>query len=165
MGAIETQRSRAAADWLTATHPNPGEAIADWRRCGLALFPVGTAWDIIKLGPTNPAEEAEQRPMLTALGITGPVAHDPYLGVYFVLVPVGTAATWKLAGTEARGDSASAASFIGLPSLGRFDPTPPHRLRWVIPPDGTGHLTDPEQLHAALVARANTTAATAEETP
>jgi hypothetical protein len=77
----------------------------------------------------------------------GPVIWDYGLvhPVLYFLVPVGTAATWSVGGTETLGEAA----FIGVPGATTIEPPGPH---WLCPPDPDApeSLVDAERLAEAL---------------
>ena len=65
--------------------------------------------------------------------------NDARMGFF---VPPGTAARWLGTGVRAAGPG----TWIVVPYPGR----PTGGVRWLVPPDGTGHLTDPVHLELAL---------------
>ncbi|WP_441250035.1 hypothetical protein [Kitasatospora sp. McL0602] len=127
-----------AADWLAAAAAEPAACHREWAAGCLALLPAGRGWDVL-LVPGRLAE-----PTLTTLtrfcARQGPVyAYDDRLGF---LVPAGTAARWVGTGIGAAGPG----SWIALPHPARTGGD----LRWRVPPDGSGMLTDPVLLELAL---------------
>ncbi|MFB8236168.1 ATP-binding protein [Kitasatospora purpeofusca] len=114
--------------WLTAALPRTAraEAVRRWHQGKTAPLPAGTHFDVVT------AEQRRAKPvvdLLRALGIRpGPVLQADGRVVHF-LVPPGS--TWPaLTGTVHH-------------TTGRTILFPrPGTRNWVIPPDGTGNLTD-----------------------
>lgn len=147
-----TATTTRSVEWLASTHPDPPKAHAGWYRRQTVLFPAGHVWDAVELPATTDSTAGQAA--LHELGISGPVAHDPRQRIYYVLVPAGTAARSSLPGTQCLGNSGDrdrSDCWVGLPSPARVAGPGQH---WAIPPDGTGRLTNPEELRAALVAHA-----------
>jgi hypothetical protein len=134
----------AAAHWLAAASSESAQVNSDWQEWGLALMPVGRLWDVVKVLAVDEGSEMAAAGFM-GCGIDGPVILDPHSGVHYLLVPRGTAETWSVPGTECLGD----ACYLGVPFPSRLSPPGCH---WVIPPDGSGVLVDPQRLHAALEA-------------
>ncbi|TVL94565.1 hypothetical protein CD790_05325 [Streptomyces sp. SAJ15] len=131
-----------ALEWLASAAPDPGACRWEWERhpLGVALLPAGRLWDVLILpGRLGMAalDVLQRRP-----DRPGPVIgayHDARVGF---LVPVGTTDHWV--GTGVRG--AGAGSWVVVPHPGR-----PHGgVRWLVPPDGSGRLTDPGALELAM---------------
>lgn len=118
--------------WLASADPDPDHAHRWWTAQGIALVPLGRAWEAVRI------DSAPQ-----SLSVDGPIISDVGGAVLYVLVPVGTARTWAVPGTEVLGDTA----YLTIPALGRTEPPGPY---WLQPPAVPGHLVDPEQLHEAL---------------
>ncbi|WP_030243556.1 hypothetical protein [Streptomyces sp. NRRL S-350] len=126
--------------WLAQVAPDPEAFREHWERTGLGLMllPAGRRWDVLtvpgRLG--HPAleilETAPCGPALTDFG-------DEHVSF---LVPVGTAARWV--GTGVRG--AGEGTWIVVPHPERSS----RGVRWLVPPDGSGRLTDPVLLELAL---------------
>ncbi|MEW1659660.1 MULTISPECIES: bifunctional DNA primase/polymerase [unclassified Streptomyces] len=140
----------AAVDWLVSAAPDPDACRRAWERnpLGVTLLEAGRLWDVLIVeGPLG-------RPALEALARsrerTGPVLSDFRGARTGFLVPPGTTAGWL--GTGVRG--AGPGTWIVVPYPGRAT----GGVRWLVPPDGTGTLTDPVALelalHAAVAARA-----------
>ncbi|MFB7129783.1 hypothetical protein [Kitasatospora sp. NPDC056273] len=126
--------------WLAQAAPDP-EAFRDqWERTGLGLvlLPAGRRWDVLSV----PGRLG--RPAVEVLDprTRGPVLTDFGGGQVSFLVPVGTAARWI--GTGVRG--AGEGTWIVVPHPGRRS----RGVRWLVPPDGSGRLTDPVLLELAL---------------
>ncbi|WP_329498402.1 bifunctional DNA primase/polymerase [Kitasatospora herbaricolor] len=132
----------AGLDWLAEAAPDPEACRREWHRggAGLLLLPAGRRWDVLLVAGSL------GRPALAALarhpGRPGPVYADfggEHLGF---LVPVGTAARWLGTGVRTAGNG----SWIVVPHpAGRGS-----GVRWLVPPDGSGRLTDPALLEFAL---------------
>ncbi|CAM5259666.1 hypothetical protein [Streptomyces fumanus] len=132
-----------AVEWLTSVAPDPEACRRAWERdpLGITLLPAGRAWDVLIL----PARLGY--PTLDVLGRIldqpGPVLADFGDARTGFFVPPGTAARWL--GTGIR--TAGAGTWIVVPYPGR---PPAGAIRWLIPPDGSGTLTDPALLELAL---------------
>jgi len=136
-----TPRDRAV-DWLAAAAPDPEACRREWERTGLgvALLPAGRIWDVL-LVPGDLGQLTHS--VLARLpGGAGPVFADfgdEHLGF---LVPVGTAARWVGTGLRGAGDG----TWVVVPHpAGRS-----RGVRWLVPPDGSGRLTDLVLLELAL---------------
>ncbi|MFI6894346.1 hypothetical protein ACIBM4_09565 [Streptomyces sp. NPDC050256] len=134
---------RAAVEWLASVAPDPGACRWEWERNpqGVALLPAGRRWDVLIL----PGELGYQTlDVLTRLiDRPGPVLAgfgDARMGFF---VPPGTAARWV--GTGVRG--AGSGTWIVVPHPGR---AVVGKVRWLIPPDGSGTLTDATLLELAM---------------
>ncbi|MEU5159321.1 hypothetical protein AB0G74_06865 [Streptomyces sp. NPDC020875] len=136
-------RGRTAVEWLVTAAPDPEGCRWEWERhpLGVALLPAGRRWDVLIV----PGELG--RPALDVLDrLTdrpGPVLLD--LGAYRTgfFVPAGTAARWVGTGVRAAGRG----TWIVVPYPGRATGG---GIRWLVPPDGSGALTDPALLELAL---------------
>ncbi|MFG2734345.1 hypothetical protein ACGFX7_05940 [Streptomyces harbinensis] len=120
-----------AAEWLVSACRDPEGRLRWLASAGQAILPLGICWDAVRI----PAGTSPLPP--------GPIAQDP-LGALYALVPVGTAATWSARDTEPMG----APRYLQLPAPHR---TGPPGIYWVQPPDGSGLLVDPDELHQALL--------------
>ncbi|MFG2427853.1 hypothetical protein [Streptomyces sp. NPDC048590] len=134
--------AKAAIAWLASVAPNPAACRAEWERDprGVALLPAGRLWDVLIVpgGLGHPTLDVLTRlvsrpgPVLAGFG-------EARMG-YFV--PPGTAARWV--GTGIRGVGRGA--WIVVPRPGATV----GGARWIIPPDGSGVLTDATLLELAL---------------
>ncbi|SDP05652.1 bifunctional DNA primase/polymerase [Actinacidiphila guanduensis] len=134
--------ARTAVDWLVSAAADPQGTRFEWERnpLGVVLLPAGRLWDVLilpgRIGyPTLDVlgRMAEQPgPVLADFG-------DERMGFF---VPPGTAARWLGTGVRAVGRG----TWIVVPYPGR----PTGGVRWLVPPDGTGHLTDPVLLELAM---------------
>ncbi|MER7762481.1 hypothetical protein [Streptomyces sp. NPDC097619] len=133
---------KAAVDWLAQVAPDPDACRWEWERnpLGVVLLPAGRRWDVLIL----PGDLG--RPALEVMDLLaprpGPVLADfgeERLGFF---VPPGTAARWV--GTGVRG--AGGGTWIVVPHPGRDT----GGMHWVVPPDGSGLLTDPVVLELAM---------------
>ncbi len=134
--------TRAAVEWLVSAARDPRCCRRRWERDphGVVLLPAGRCWDLLvmaaRLGrPTLRVLEGFARP-------PGPVLADHGGGRVGFFVPPGTAAGWT--GTGVRG--AGPGHWVVVPYPGR----PTDAARWLVPPDGSGRLTDPAALERAL---------------
>ncbi|MFJ8824403.1 hypothetical protein ACIREE_21770 [Streptomyces sp. NPDC102467] len=134
--------AEAAVEWLVAVAPDPEACRWEWERnpLGVALLPAGKQWDVLIL----PGELGY--PTLDVLtrvvDRTGPVLADFGDARMGFFVPAGTAARWL--GTGVR--SAGRGTWIVVPYPGRSN----GGVRWLVPPDGSGTLTDPGLLELAM---------------
>lgn len=134
--------ARKAVEWLAAAAPDPVSCRWEWERNPLAtaLLPAGRLWDVLvlgrRLGP--PTLDVLRR----MAGGTGPVLADFGTARTGFFVPAGTTGHWL--GTGVRG--VGAGGWIVVPYPGR----PTGGVRWLVPPDGSGRLTDPVLLETAL---------------
>ncbi|TRV71650.1 hypothetical protein FKN01_31485 [Streptomyces sp. 130] len=132
----------AAVEWLASAAPDPVACRRDWERDprGIALLPAGRRWDVLIL----PGElGCPTLDVLTRLiDRPGPVLADFGESRTGFFVPPGTVARW--AGTGVRG--AGSGTWIVVPHPGR----PAGKARWLVPPDGSGTLTDAALLELAM---------------
>ncbi|MCQ9183760.1 hypothetical protein KMT30_32875 [Streptomyces sp. IBSBF 2953] len=134
--------AKTAVEWLASVAPDPEACRWEWERnpLGVALLPAGRAWDVLIL------PGALGRPTLDVLtrivGRPGPVLVDSGDDRMGFFVAPGTATRWL--GTGIR--TAGAGAWIVVPCPGRSTGT----VRWLVPPDGTGTLTDPALLELAM---------------
>ncbi|MFF7341512.1 hypothetical protein ACFZAT_29890 [Streptomyces sp. NPDC008163] len=133
---------RAAVEWLASAAPDPVACRWDWERDprGIALLPAGRRWDVLIL----PGELGYPTlDVLTRLiDRPGPVLADFGESRMGFFVPPGTVARWV--GTGIRG--AGSGTWIVVPHPGR----PAGKVRWLVPPDGSGTLTDATLLELAM---------------
>ncbi|QIJ65021.1 hypothetical protein [Streptomyces sp. JB150] len=134
--------AKTAVDWLASVAPDPDACRWEWERnpLGVTLLPAGKAWDVLilpgRLG--RPTLDVLTR----ILDRPGPVLADSGDARTGFLVPPGTAAHWL--GTGIR--TAGAGTWIVVPYPGR----PAGKVRWLVPPDGSGTLTGPALLELAM---------------
>ncbi|MFE2419195.1 hypothetical protein [Streptomyces hokutonensis] len=134
--------AKTAVEWLASVAPDPEACRWEWERnpMGIALLPAGKAWDVLIL----PGELGY--PTLDVLTRVidqpGPVLVDFGDARMGFLVPPGTAARWL--GTGIR--TAGLGTWIVVPYPGRST----GGVRWLVPPDGSGTLTDPALLELAM---------------
>ncbi|MEV0211424.1 MULTISPECIES: hypothetical protein [unclassified Streptomyces] len=134
--------AKTAVEWLASAAPDPEACRREWERNpqGIALLPAGKAWDVLIL-PSElgyPTLDVLTR----VLDRLGPVLADFGDARMGFLVPPGTAARWLGTGIRTVGDGA----WIVVPYPGRST----SGVRWLVPPDGSGLLTDPALLELAL---------------
>lgn len=134
--------ARNAVEWLVRVAPDPQACRWEWERnpLGVALLPAGKQWDVLIL----PGELGY--PTLDVLtrcvDRTGPVLADFGDARMGFFVPAGTTDRWL--GTGVRG--AGRGTWIVVPYPGRMT----GGVRWLVPPDGSGALTDPDLLELAM---------------
>ncbi|MFF3616458.1 hypothetical protein [Streptomyces sp. NPDC002580] len=133
---------KAAVDWLASVAPDPEACRRQWERNprGIALLPAGRAWDVLilpaRLGyPTLDV-------LTRVIDQPGPVLVDFGDARMGFLVPPGTAARWLGTGVRTAGHG----TWIVVPYPGRST----GGVRWLVPPDGSGTLTDPALLELAM---------------
>lgn len=134
--------ARNAVEWLVSAAPDPGACRWAWERNphGVALLPAGRRWDVLIL----PGELGY--PTLDVLnrlvGRPGPVLADFGEERMGFFVPPGTAGRWI--GTGVR--TAGSGTWIVVPYPGRAA----GKVRWLVVPDGSGTLNDPQLLELAM---------------
>lgn len=138
-----------AVDWLAAAHPDPSSVRRLWLEDARAMLPVGVRWDAIKVPASILRQLAgddpgQVRSLLTETGAAGPTVVDPGRS-YYLLVPRGTAAAWRVHGTECLG----VACYLSTPAPSCTTPPGAH---WLTPPDGTGVLCDPAAVRELVAA-------------
>jgi hypothetical protein len=132
----------SAVEWLVSAAGDPEGVRREWERnpLGVALLPAGRLWDVLILGGELGYPTLD---VLTLLAERpGPVLADfadTRLGFF---VPPGTTSHWLARGVRGVGRG----TWIVVPYPGR----PTGGVRWLIPPDGTGHLNDPGRLELAM---------------
>ncbi|MFJ1642727.1 hypothetical protein ACIPJO_24305 [Streptomyces sp. NPDC086993] len=133
----------AAVEWLVSVAPDPDACRGEWARNsrGVVLLPAGRRWDVLIL----PGELG--RPTLDVLtrlvDRPGPVLSDFGDARMGFFVEPGTVSRWL--GTGVRG--AGQGTWIVVPHPGRASNG---GVRWLIPPDGSGTLTDTTLLELAM---------------
>ncbi|MFZ3567843.1 MULTISPECIES: hypothetical protein [unclassified Streptomyces] len=133
---------KAAVEWLVSVAPDPDACRWEWERNphGVALLPAGERWDVLILpGELGyPTLDVLRR----VIDRPGPVLADFGAARMGFFVPAGTAARWLGTGVRAVGRG----SWIVAPYPGRLA----GGVRWLVPPDGSGTLTDPALLELAM---------------
>ena len=134
--------ARSAVDWLVSVAPDPEGCRREWESnpLGVTMLPAGRLWDVLIIGAHlgYPALDVLHR----MIDRPGPVLADFGDARVGFLVPPGTSTRWLGTGVRAAGRG----TWIVVPYPGR----PSGGVRWLVPPDGTGHLTDPVVLELAL---------------
>ncbi|MDH6578861.1 hypothetical protein [Kitasatospora sp. MAP5-34] len=140
---MESTQRGSAVDWLAEAATDPANCRLEWERTGLGitLLPAGRLWDVLLVpgGLGQPTLAA----LLRLPKGAGPVFADFGDENLGFLVPVGTAGRWI--GTGVRGAGYGTWVVIPHPAAERS-----HGVRWLVPPDGSGALTDPVLLELAL---------------
>ncbi|WP_326596264.1 hypothetical protein [Streptomyces sp. NBC_01803] len=146
-------RTRTAMEWLASAAPDPEACRWEWERhpMGVALLPAGRLWDVLilvgELG--HPTFDVLSR----VIDRPGPVLVDHGSARVGFFVPPGTAGRWLGTGVRAAGRG----SWIVVPHPSRTV----YGVGWLVPPDGSGVLTDPAVLEmsmheaAAVIARSD----------
>ncbi|MFE9856882.1 hypothetical protein [Streptomyces sp. NPDC005780] len=134
---------RAAVEWLASVAPDPDICQWEWERNprGIALLPAGRRWDVLILPGELGSRTLDVLNRL--IDRPGPVLADFGDARMGFFVPPGTAARWV--GTGVRG--AGRGTWIVVPHPGRATA---RGVRWLIPPDGSGTLTDATLLELAM---------------
>jgi hypothetical protein len=141
-GGFVMTGAKTAVEWLASAAPDPEACRWEWERSptGVALLPAGRLWDVLIL----PGELGY--PTLDVLTRVidqlGPVLVDFGDARMGFFVPAGTAGRWL--GTGVR--TAGSGTWIVVPYPGRST----GGVRWLVPPDGSGTLTDPALLELAM---------------
>ncbi|WP_052434235.1 hypothetical protein [Streptacidiphilus melanogenes] len=135
--------SSRAIGWLLRAAPVPGSTLAEWngRPDGSAELAVGVVWDVVRAELELGLEALDR---LRLAGDAGPALCAVAERLVSVLVPVGTAASWS---PPIRGVTAAGR---GQPLRVPFPRVSHGPYHWLIPPDGSGFLTDPAHLRTAL---------------
>ncbi|MBH1934035.1 hypothetical protein I5Q34_06965 [Streptomyces sp. AV19] len=133
---------RSAVEWLASAAPDPGACRREWERnpFGIALLPAGRLWDVLVVPAAlgRPAAELLSRRTRRP----GPVLCDERAGRVGFLVAPGTAGRWVGTGVRGVGDGA----WVVVPHPLRGVAL----IRWLVPPDGSGALTDVAGLEGVL---------------
>ncbi|WP_052869399.1 hypothetical protein [Streptomyces niger] len=133
---------KRAVEWLASVAPDPEACRFEWERNphGVALLPAGLAWDVLIIPGSlgHPTLDV----LTYCLDRPGPVLADFGDSRMGFFVPPGTTDRWV--GTGVRG--VGRGTWIVVPRPGRATGA----IRWLIPPDGHGTLTDPGLLELAL---------------
>ncbi|WP_175541453.1 hypothetical protein [Streptomyces aidingensis] len=127
--------------WLSAAAAEPRACRRAWERdpLGVVLLPAGRRWDVLVL-PAGIGHATLE--VLSGVAVpTGPVLADRDARVGF-FVPPGTAGRWVGTGVRPAGRG----SWIVVPHPGRIS----GGVHWLVPPDGSGLLTDPGVLELAM---------------
>ncbi|QHA07143.1 hypothetical protein GQF42_31010 [Streptomyces broussonetiae] len=134
--------AKTAVEWLASVAPDPEACRWAWERSplGVALLPAGRAWDVLILpGDLGyPTLDVLTR----ILDRPGPVLADFGDNRVGFFVSPGTAARWVGTGIRAAGSG----TWIVVPHPGRTT----RGVRWLVPPDGSGTLTDAALLELAM---------------
>ncbi|MFF3957517.1 hypothetical protein ACFYY1_30535 [Streptomyces sp. NPDC001890] len=134
---------KAAVEWLASVAPDPAACRWEWERSprGIALLPAGRRWDVLILPGAlgHPTLDVLTR----LIDRPGPVLCDFGDARMGFFVAPGTAARWV--GTGVRG--VGQGTWIVVPHPGR---AADGEVRWLIPPDGSGTLTDATLLELAM---------------
>ncbi|MEU6345032.1 hypothetical protein ABZ883_29255 [Streptomyces sp. NPDC046977] len=134
--------ARGAVEWLVSVAPDPETTRWEWERnpLGVTLLPAGRLWDVLIL--TGELGYPTLDVLTRLVDRPGPVLADFGDSRMGFLVPPGTAARWIGTGVRTAGNG----TWIVVPYPGRAT----GGVRWLVPPDGTGHLTDPGVLELAM---------------
>ncbi|MEV5138413.1 hypothetical protein AB0K71_05645 [Streptomyces syringium] len=135
----------AAEEWLAQADPDPDHARLWLRQATILVLPVGHKWAVVRA----PADVGSAAVML---GATGPVMAVETEQRYYFLVAPETVETWEpLPDVACLGSD----TWLEVPHPKVRTPPGPH---WVIPPDGSGRLVDPDVLRANLISAGESSA-------
>ncbi|MES9521587.1 hypothetical protein [Streptomyces capoamus] len=134
--------AQTAVEWLASVAPDPDACRRQWERnpLGVALLPAGRAWDVLILPGDLGLRTLDV--LSRVLDRPGPVLADFGDDRVGFFVPPGTAARWLGTGIRAAGSG----TWIVVPYPGRAT----RGVRWLVPPDGSGTLTDPVLLELVM---------------
>ncbi|MXM67006.1 hypothetical protein GR925_27150 [Streptomyces sp. HUCO-GS316] len=134
--------AKRAVEWLASVAPDPETCRREWERNprGISLLPAGKAWDVLIL--PGRLGYATLDVLTRVLDRPGPVLVDFGDARTGFFVPPGTAAHWLGTGIRTAGPG----TWIVVPYPGRSC----GGIRWLVPPDGSGTLTDPALLELAM---------------
>ncbi|GGW19945.1 hypothetical protein GCM10018980_26240 [Streptomyces capoamus] len=134
--------AKTAVEWLASVAPDPDACRRQWERSplGVALLPAGRAWDVLILPGDLGLRTLDV--LSRVLDRPGPVLADFGDDRVGFFVPPGTAARWLGTGIRAAGSG----TWIVVPYPGRAT----RGVRWLVPPDGSGTLTDPVLLELVM---------------
>ncbi|MGV9879269.1 hypothetical protein [Streptomyces sp. NPDC003006] len=134
--------ARSAVEWLASVAPDPDTCRWEWERDprGVALLPAGRRWDVLIL--PGDLGRSTLDVLTDCVDRPGPVLADFGDCRTGFFVPPGTAARWLGSGVRGVGRGA----WIVVPYPGRTTGA----VRWLVPPDGSGTLTDPVLLELAM---------------
>ncbi|MFI6349878.1 hypothetical protein [Streptomyces sp. NPDC050560] len=134
---------RAAVDWLVSVAPDPAACRRRWAHNPRAVVPLpaGRRWDVL-ITP-DVLGRAALDVLVRLVGRPGPVLDGLGGARIGFFVPAGAAAHWVGTGLSTAGPGA----WIGAPHPRRVAEG---GVRWLVPPDGTGTLTDAALLELVL---------------
>lgn len=134
--------AKSAVEWLVSVAADPESCRSEWERnpLGVTLLPAGRLWDVLILGGELGYPTLDVLARL--IDRPGPVLADFGDSRMGFFVPPGTAARWLATGVRTAGRG----TWIVVPYPGRAT----GGVRWLVPPDGSGHLTDPLVLELAM---------------
>ncbi|MEU6891615.1 hypothetical protein ABZ934_07400 [Streptomyces sp. NPDC046557] len=126
---------RTMTEWLAGSHGRPERVRAEWRERGVAVLPIGSRFDAVRLpdplvhaavGTADLGHNHTDFALGERLG--GPVIHDGHGRNYYAIVPPGTVAEWRSAvcGVECLGRG----THLGIPALDLVAYDPAHPVYW-----------------------------------
>ncbi|GGO90600.1 hypothetical protein GCM10012280_36490 [Wenjunlia tyrosinilytica] len=134
------------AEWLASCASVPADVFAAWNGGRLAHVPAGVNWQIVRA--IKPLGLDAVVRMCASKHHLGPVLLTMRDGVVEFLVAPGTVDGWDLPGTTV--DSLSRTLYCPHPHVVPLRAV--EGRTWLVPPDGTGGLTDGDLLYEALAA-------------
>ena len=126
-----------SSSWLARAHPAPREAYAEWEQRRLAMLPLGSLFDAVRIPARTVVagigtDEEEEINAFLAETIAGPVIYDPGIW-YYALVPAGTAESW----ISQRASCLGHTYWLGVPRIGQDSAPGPY---WSVPMERVGTL-------------------------
>lgn len=140
--------------YVQTRQPNqsaPGHAFWEWKGSGVALLPLGSRFDAVRLpealvqaavGATAPQEAAARLARI----VVGPVIYDGRTlgGSYYALTKPSRARAWQHQDSAPR---LSSGTYLGVPGLDR---TGPPGTYWLVRPRFEGDLCEPAAVAAVI---------------
>lgn len=142
-------------EWLASSHAQPEQVRTAWREHGIAVLPIGSLFDAIRLPEELVHAAVGDRALGQAhtdfaLGVhlEGPAIHDGHGKNYYAIVPAGTVHEWRSTalGVECLGRG----THLGVPALNIIEYQPTHPVYWAAVDPRPGHC-DPASV--ALLVR------------
>lgn len=141
----------ALSAWFAHSQPAPDRAFREWEETGVALLPLGSCFDAVRLpealvraatGVTAPQDITTRLSWL----IEGPVIYDGRTlgGSYYALTKSCRTRIWKHQDTTPR---LSHGTYLGVP---RLDRTEPPGTYWIVLPRFVGDLCEPAAVAAVV---------------
>ncbi|MGA5821578.1 hypothetical protein ACPC54_27370 [Kitasatospora sp. NPDC094028] len=139
------------AHWLARANSDPRAVLLGWTRNELVDIRLGVRFNAVRV--TNhrlgTAALGQLQQVADAVGPVGPVIFNDVLRCVEFLVPYSPTALWDMRETEflRGGPDAKRRPVLRCPPPGKG---PVQGRRWLVEPDGTGTLSHPRNLAAAL---------------
>ncbi|WP_240980776.1 MULTISPECIES: hypothetical protein [unclassified Streptomyces] len=146
----------AAGHWLLSAAEDTRRARKEWADSGIALLRCGTLFTAVRLSAElvhAAAGTEDLRTVDTYLAqalLGGPAFADTRWGLYYALVPPGTARLRQWEGRTLDAECLGRNSYLGVPDPARTDPDDGSSY-WSVPVDGPGLLGSPGAVAQLLV--------------